>query len=136
MVFLLLLKLPCYSLILISFVLAGPGRQINRAGSNAEGHRRGSWSVNDIFHETAPSVLIESIARKPVHTCNYCRSSSCDAEAYDKLQNDLVTAKERLTKILQSKDKKTTVRPATERLKCCWLFSFGHVTPCMHLLIL
>ncbi|VAI42360.1 uncharacterized protein [Triticum aestivum] len=30
-------------------------------------------------------------------------------EAYDKLQNDLVTAKERLTNILQSKDRKKTV---------------------------
>ena len=32
-----------------------------------------------------------------------------DAEAYDKLQNDLVTAKERLTNIVQSKDRKKTV---------------------------
>ncbi|XP_044406050.1 uncharacterized protein [Triticum aestivum] len=30
-------------------------------------------------------------------------------EAYDKLQNDLVTAKERLTNILQSKDRKKTL---------------------------
>ena len=39
------------------------------------------------------------------------------AEACDKLQNDLVTAKERLTNILQSKDRKKTVRPETTRAK-------------------
>lgn len=36
-------------------------------------------------------------------------------EAYDKLQNDLVTAKERLTKILQSRDRKTTLLEMVER---------------------
>ncbi|KAE8791901.1 hypothetical protein D1007_33529 [Hordeum vulgare] len=36
-------------------------------------------------------------------------------EAYDKLQNDLVTAKERLTNILQSKDRKKTLLDMVER---------------------
>uniref|UniRef100_A0A0D9ZGA4 Uncharacterized protein n=3 Tax=Oryza TaxID=4527 RepID=A0A0D9ZGA4_9ORYZ len=36
-------------------------------------------------------------------------------EAYDKLQNDLVSAKERLTKILQSSDKKSTLLEMVER---------------------
>lgn len=38
------------------------------------------------------------------------------AEAYDKLQNDLILAKQRLAKILQSKDKKATVSKVTNRL--------------------
>lgn len=36
-------------------------------------------------------------------------------EAYDKLQNDLVTAKERLMKILQSSDRKSTLLEMVER---------------------
>uniref|UniRef100_A0A1D1Y671 Malate dehydrogenase n=1 Tax=Anthurium amnicola TaxID=1678845 RepID=A0A1D1Y671_9ARAE len=36
-------------------------------------------------------------------------------EAYDKMQDDLVLAKERLTKILQSKDKKATLLEMVER---------------------
>lgn len=36
------------------------------------------------------------------------------SEAYDKMQTDLVSAKQRLMKILQSKDRKSTVRSACQ----------------------
>ena len=63
----------------------------------------GYWLDNDIF-----KFLLHTLFVNPQNTCLLSF-----AEAYDKLQANIVKARENLTKIFTSKDVKATVRDST-----------------------